>query len=242
MSGHETFPFLDLPAELRNRIYTFTCQTQNNERCYVLPCSSLMLVCRQLRSEYRPICMKRAVMIDWRDVRQYLDTFYPTVDGKVTNIELAPAAMTVFVDHHIRNGSRVSVDILPLLRIRHRHNTFTCDFVIGDETKQDADAVGDYFDHDEHSVSLYVRKENDALFELFALQNKHWLNYITSNIFTGIDVPLIGSPYPEVISFYIDLEEDVNGVIDGDSFVSSVGLAKWAECGIYGLFQFDVMN
>jgi hypothetical protein len=80
---------------LRNRIYGFAAETQADQPRCVLPCLALAHTCQQLRTEYRPICLKRDIVIDWKTVAGYMRIFFPIANGEIENMELAPMSMTI---------------------------------------------------------------------------------------------------------------------------------------------------
>jgi hypothetical protein len=158
---------LIIRTELRNRIYTFASSPLAGERCCVVPSLALAQTCRQIRSEYRAICLKTHVTIDWKDVPLYLETFFPTRDGRIPNIGLAPTGMTIFTNAYRKSSaamSQVDIDFLPILRMSLMSETFRCDFmydprlsVLVEATdlnedrrrmiKADADTIGEVLSH-----------------------------------------------------------------------------------------------
>ena len=96
-----------------------------------MPSLALAQTCRQIRYEYRPICLKAYVTIDWRDVPSYFETFFPTRDGNVSNIDLAPRGMTVLTNTFRKRDdvrTPVEIDILPIVKIGLIDKNFTCRF------------------------------------------------------------------------------------------------------------------
>jgi hypothetical protein len=72
--------------------------------------------------------MKSAVTIGWKDFQSYLDTFYPTVDGKIENIKLAPSKITMMTKPGTRHGDGTVVDLLPLVKFGLYDRHFSCHF------------------------------------------------------------------------------------------------------------------
>lgn len=115
--------------ELRNQIYGYVATTPTDDRCCVLLGLALTLACRQFRTEYRPICMNAAVTIDWKDIPDYLTTFYPTVDGAKFDLDLAPSSMTIICNTSLQDSKSVRIKILPILKFQHAQADFNCNFV-----------------------------------------------------------------------------------------------------------------
>ena len=100
------FPFLRLPAEIRNRVYEYaTAEMKRPLRLYhILPCYDrdsehsyigLNTICRQVRAEFRPLFYRNLeVVIHLRDLRPFLRTFFsaaiikdlPTMDLTVETV------------------------------------------------------------------------------------------------------------------------------------------------------------
>ncbi|KAI1518442.1 hypothetical protein Ptr86124_001570 [Pyrenophora tritici-repentis] len=99
------------PTEQRNRVYEFIVEAEGSRG--VLPCLALTQVCRQVRSEYRPICMKHDGIIKWKKIPGYIRTFYPiSADGKVENIELAPSSLTIRFFDPFTDTAYLEIDFL----------------------------------------------------------------------------------------------------------------------------------
>ncbi|KAF2249769.1 hypothetical protein BU26DRAFT_563662 [Trematosphaeria pertusa] len=78
----KAFPFLELPAEVRNRIYEFAVEN-NRVRIAKRPgkgCTPIFLnftkVCRLIRTEYRPLYLRRThALVTLADVDSYVSVF-----------------------------------------------------------------------------------------------------------------------------------------------------------------------
>jgi hypothetical protein len=72
------------------------------------------------------------ITIDWKSLPGYLRTFYPTVNGKLQNIDHIPTSVTILADSCQSTGPHTEIDIAPLVRMAHAKSTFSCLFVRGD--------------------------------------------------------------------------------------------------------------
>ncbi|KAF2792682.1 hypothetical protein K505DRAFT_362689 [Melanomma pulvis-pyrius CBS 109.77] len=91
-----TFPFLKLPAELRNRVYFYASEQFCSGEIYSISLSptsgfipkiqtmkglAFTQVCQQVRHEYRPIYMQKVVVnFNWRDWHKFNSDFYPKTE------------------------------------------------------------------------------------------------------------------------------------------------------------------
>jgi hypothetical protein len=120
----DVFRFLDLPAELRNRVYDFAATPEKaDQHTSVLPSLALAQTNRQLRAEYLPICKTAPVVIERDDLPAYFAAFYPTPES----MKQAPSSITILVDCHA-DQLDATIDILPLLKLHHANPTLTCTF------------------------------------------------------------------------------------------------------------------
>jgi hypothetical protein len=249
VSREDVFRFLDLPSgreilihnaftgkrlvkypELRNRTYDFAATKDGGERCCVLPCLSLAQSCRQLRTEYMPICRKAPVTIDWKHVPAYFDTFYPTVHGKVQNVELAPLTMTIIVQVAERISSDIRIDILPIVKMRAATSTFSYQFVY-DATN--LNGPGFIIGTSPHAKHL-LEADNNIVQSLVQHNMDLWLADVHSGKVVKVLVTLIGiEEQPEVdILLLNDQEgathgedniEDKHGDEYGDEYGDGIG-------------------
>jgi hypothetical protein len=139
------FRFLDLPAgthsiprctydntnwsgELRNRIYDFAAITTDcDQHSCVLPTLSLAHTCRQVRTEYLPICKNAPAVVLWSDLEEYFSVFFQNVNSWVADFTQAPRSMTILVDFGPPHQEG-TIDLLPLIKIQHANTTFSCHF------------------------------------------------------------------------------------------------------------------
>ncbi|KAH9878054.1 hypothetical protein J1614_003271 [Plenodomus biglobosus] len=126
---------LDLPAEVRNRIYGFTYESTNSDYTNYLKLypsrnhnaassknpepprvrqfMGLMQTNRQLRYEFRPIYMSRIqVRLSLEDTSRYITAFFPESQAATNYL---CALITVFVPEN----ACADVDILPLMNLPH---------------------------------------------------------------------------------------------------------------------------
>jgi hypothetical protein len=130
-----SFPFLRLPAELRNRVYDFA--IDNNDKTHghmfrthlvhmpSLPRkrqdeaarkSSIGLIstCQQIRSEFRPLFYRKwAAFVNFSDLLRFLDTFAP-------NNTSFPLLAHITVHLEDRDWDLQGWNLLPLLRAQKR--------------------------------------------------------------------------------------------------------------------------
>jgi hypothetical protein len=113
-------------------IYDVAAAVQASEQDVSLSYLPLTQACRQLRSEFRPVCLRAQITVDWKSLPGYLRTFYPTVNDKLQNIEHIPASVTILVDSYQSADPHPEIDIAPLVRMAHAKSAFSCSFVRGD--------------------------------------------------------------------------------------------------------------
>ena len=148
--------------------------------------------------------MKASVTIDWADVPGYFDAFYPSTAGQVQNIDYAPSSMAIFTDIYHTNDISVEVDILPLLKIWHTHDTFKCDFV---RSITNMDGPGRVVEATAEEQA-YLKADRTLLQSLIRHKNEQWLDDISNGKVVKILVSPIGmEPEPEVLLFVLHDEE-----------------------------------
>jgi hypothetical protein len=147
--------------------------------------------------------MRAHVTIDWKDVPLYFEIFFPTSDGKVSNIDFAPTGITIFINAYRKSDETpVNIDMIPILQMRFMHKSFTCEFK-----------------HDP-SLSLQegtrngqpIRKEVIAadirtLDRLFQHHHRHWMWDVTTGRVRKLIVSHIGTErYPRA-QFFLGPDE-----------------------------------
>ena len=183
--------------ELRNRIYDFAAETQADQPRCVLPCLALAQACQRLRTEYRPICMKRKIIIDWQKVASYMRTFFPTINSRIDNIELTPSSMTVVTPWRgEKRGNELQLDILPMVKIGLYRPGFTCYFIHDDKSLERARAASSidvYIGY----ILRYLRENTASLETIIDHRNVEWLSDIQTGKITRIlisDIGICGQP------------------------------------------------
>ncbi|KAI4666364.1 uncharacterized protein J4E79_002402 [Alternaria viburni] len=196
------FRFLDLPAELRNCIYEFAAETEADQPRCVLPCLALAQTCQQLRTEYRPVCMKREIIIDWKAVTGYLHHFFPNVDGKVVNAELVPKGITVVTPWRGQEeGDGSKLDLLPIIKVGLCRPDFTCRFV-HDKTIMKLVLEDGKYHPDEFAE--FVNEDSGSLGNVVCNRNEKWLLEIATGVIKRIilsNIGVYGAPQAE---FYMN--------------------------------------
>ncbi|KZM24955.1 hypothetical protein ST47_g3892 [Ascochyta rabiei] len=179
-------------AEARNLIYAFASSHASGERCCVVPCLQLAQTCRQLRHEYRPICFRSYVTIDWKDVPAYFRTFFPTRGGRISNIDFAPTGMTVFTNTYYKRTPEkvdVQIDLLPILMVGLVDKSFECKFRYDpgspEATNMDAD------------IYAMMTADVNTIQKLLTHQHPNWLRDVTSGRVSSLLISHIGTnDYP----------------------------------------------
>ncbi|KAF2178782.1 hypothetical protein K469DRAFT_754221 [Zopfia rhizophila CBS 207.26] len=143
--------FLDLSAELRNRIYEFALtpdkeghldaaqtvadrdgnserlrrlsQACDNDSTLPSPYFYLMHVCRQIRAEFRPLYLKQPIRVGFTRVMNYVDTFYPIRPAYIGVADKCIGSIQINVD------KVTSVNILPLLTRLYQYHEVSFTFV-----------------------------------------------------------------------------------------------------------------
>ncbi|KAI4712249.1 hypothetical protein J4E89_002515 [Alternaria sp. Ai002NY15] len=198
------FRFLDLPAELRNRIYDFAAATEADQSRCVLPCLALAQTCQQLRTEYWPVCMKREIIIDWKAVTGYLRTFFPNVNGKIDNVELAPASMTIVTPWRgdAEREDHYGLDMLLLVKIGLCRPDFTCRLVHDTASLQ-------LYDEDEekhregYKFTDWIDEDATPVEKMMCNRHPRWISDIETGEITRIMVSNIGVSTSPQAAFYL---------------------------------------
>jgi len=226
--------------ELRNRIYDFAAETEADQPRCVLPCLALAQSCQQLRTEYRSICLKRDIVIDWKAVAGYMRTFFPTVDGKIENVELAPANMTIVTPWRgNEGGDGHELDVLPLVKIGLCRLNFTCHFVHDTARLQihDEDEEGQRAGY---SFRAWIDEDASSVENMMRNRHPQWLSDIETSVITRIMVSNIGvSDSPQTVLYLTSWQlleqleaefEDFDEDTVEEAFFNRIGVdANWGE-------------
>ncbi|KAH7082781.1 hypothetical protein BKA63DRAFT_138013 [Paraphoma chrysanthemicola] len=118
------FRFLDLPAELRNRIYDLAATTDDpiritREKTLHHPhrYAGLTRVCRQIRKEYLAIQRRAAHLeVDWDELPHYMTTFHADKSSNDFRPKYLDVRLTCAYEY--KELHEPHVDILPLLQLK----------------------------------------------------------------------------------------------------------------------------
>ncbi|KAH8624050.1 hypothetical protein IG631_20789 [Alternaria alternata] len=212
MSNREDyFRFLDLPAELRNRVYDLAAETQADLPRCVLPCLALAQACQQLRIEYRPICTKRDIIIDWEKVPGYMRTFFSTVNGKIENIELIPSSITIVTPWRGEtSGNELQLDILPMIKVGLRQPDFTCNFIHDAESLKQME-VDPYNSEDSdirdpRDIEDFLDEDTAPLRIVMNHRGEEWTSDIETGRITKLLLCNIGVYAQPQALFYVEID------------------------------------
>ncbi|KAJ8114093.1 hypothetical protein OPT61_g3947 [Boeremia exigua] len=193
---------------MRNKIYDFATHATNAGRCCVVPCLALAQSCRQIRCEYRPLCLKADVAIDWKDVSSYLNTFFPSHNGEVANIKLAPGRITVFTNTYRKRGlvkAAHEIDLLPILKFGLDNKEFACKFA---ERKIEGGCVENYGGLTQEELQILREADVNTIQTLLAHRNPEWVEDITKGRIRKLMASQLGTNEFPVANFHIGLGED----------------------------------
>ncbi|KAE8838524.1 hypothetical protein PTNB85_02755 [Pyrenophora teres f. teres] len=187
------FRFLDLPAELRNRIYelvaindsgpTKLCLAQKSRSPYV-DHASLTKVCEKVRNEYLPMQRKVAhVIVFWDDVNAFTETYLAPVSGKMWppgHLAISRSLASSEICTSINNGlswvdDHLSIDVTRIIRARLEQPYFHCRI------------DGTYIKFDKHGHRYLITQ--DAIFDFLILHQKSmWIGDIQSGAIAKVSV------------------------------------------------------
>jgi hypothetical protein len=148
-----------------------------------------MHVCRQLRAKYLPLCLRSPVWIDWKDVPGYLDTFFPTIESKIQNIDKAPASITIFAAPDDRYHPGVYVDILPVWKQHHARPMFECRFAYSDAALAAAEET--QVINQERQICLEA--DNEMFGKFINHANERWISDVESGLVLEVSLSFPGS-------------------------------------------------
>jgi hypothetical protein len=192
------------------------------------------------------------------DVQNYLDTFYPTVDDKLKNVEQAPYSVTIIANKSITPKDRndfASIDFLPLIKMRYAHATFQGHFVhVSPALIPDPELRADY---DADICLDCLKADNEVLRKLMEHANIRWVQGLLTGKVRAIFINRIGRPFWKTAEVFLrtaeaDGQPVKEGAIpfEGDEqaqrrYLEAVGLAQrrfWAKtvrgtlCAAHGTY------
>ncbi|KAB2103248.1 hypothetical protein AG0111_0g8037 [Alternaria gaisen] len=196
--------------ELRNRVYDLAAKTQADLPRCVLPCLALAQACQQLRIGYRPICIKQDIIIDWQKIPGYMRTFFPTVNGKIENIELIPSSMTIVTPWCGEAGKRgLQLDILPMIKVGLRQPDFTCNFIHYGESLEKMEVppyiYEDYALGYSTDMARFLQEDNELLRIIMNHRSEEWTSGIETGRITKILLSNIGVNEEPQALFHVNI-------------------------------------
>ncbi|KAH8719135.1 hypothetical protein GQ44DRAFT_829418 [Phaeosphaeriaceae sp. PMI808] len=224
-------PLLELPAELRNRIYHLAREiefdsdekiprlkkgagTAKDSSSHAWQFFALTQTCRQLRTEYRPMWLRDcSVCIEFTDFPEFVTDFYSFQN----NYHNAPKKLLISCDDRVDDTPHILFDLSPLLLLQASSPTFEAKFVssvlLDPELLEcwdcghliNCEDVSDC-DHDgtiRHINNDYIEYHyTKGLNDIFANKNARWLQELSDNINT----PCLR------VELTIDFDMDMKGV------------------------------
>jgi len=231
---------------LRNRIYDFTADTEADLPRGVLLWLGLAQTCQQLRTEFRPICMKREIILLWGEVTGYLHTFFPEINGKIENAEFVPKGMTVVTPWRgEEEGDGSELDLLPIIKVGLCRPDFTCRFV---HDKTSMNHVFEDGQYDPDAFAEFIIEDSGSLEEVVRNRNEKWLLEIATGVIKRIMVSNIGVYGPPQAEFYMKYSLSGPELDEGGEYSStelyfrSVGLFeawKWSDFPAFPALEFE---
>lgn len=195
---------LTVRLEIRNRIYTFASYPTTGEKCCVAPCVALVRTCKQIYHEYRPVCRKADVIIDWRDVPRYFHTYFTDHDGIFTPNELAPARMVVITNASLWKGKPVNIDLLPILKLRLANENFKCEFIrSGDEESKGCGCVLNAAEVTGNDLKTLLAADVTTLQKLLMHQDEGWVKDVHEGRIHKLVASHIGTNCCPTVRFHI---------------------------------------
>lgn len=192
---------------MRNRIYQYAATKLATEKFCFLPSLSLAQTCRDIRAEYLPICLKAPVELEWDDVPDYLTLIFRSPEGErylgcifppseedpTPQLDIDPSSMSIVVptterDNWGRLKPTAKLDVLPIIRLRHRNADFRCTFAMKPE-------------HSPEDLK-YLRGDINILEAFLNHDDEAWRNEVSSGKVVYVPIANIGaveSPYVQIL-------------------------------------------
>jgi hypothetical protein len=153
--------------------------------------------------------MRAPVTIDWCDVPQYLNIFYPSIDGRLQNIEHAPASIVVNADVYTDSTGPVTIDLVPLLKLSHAQASFTCDF------RYSAPKLADVPEPNTEDRN-YLHCDSTTVRRVIQHDNTRWKNDVQTGTVTKITVSAIGLASEPEMHLYVLHDEETRQLQGGE--------------------------
>jgi hypothetical protein len=138
-------------------------------------------------------------------------TFFPTVNGKIENIELMPSSMTIVTPWRGEPGkSGLQLDILPIIKIGLRRPGFTCEFIHDGESLKKMEiplynSEDSYFG-DVRDIARYHHEETAPLRIVMNHRSEEWISDIETGRITKILLCDIGVLVDPQALFYVKID------------------------------------
>ncbi|KAH7093446.1 hypothetical protein FB567DRAFT_515366, partial [Paraphoma chrysanthemicola] len=220
--------FLRLPAELRNRIYEHAVAIQSIAEDGRLSYLPLAQVCRQLRTEFYPMCLQAPIILDWKHLPGYLATFYSSIYEPSRPSRYCPSSITVLADGCLKQGVWAKVDFISIVRMAHTRSDFSCTFTYGDagwgsESGSDDDA-SEYTDEEKS----YIEDDNDRLQKCIFNENSQWRHDVADGTIMHIFMDYVGSAEISLMNIVVSDNFETSWSIfdETEEYLERVGLDK----------------
>jgi hypothetical protein len=148
--------------------------------------------------------MRAQVTIAWRDLPNYINTFYPTAKGQLKNLEQAPSALKIIADYDKKNGENVTIDVLPLIKMRHAHAAFQCHFV---HLISDDGLEPELADNEVEARPYWLTADSKMILNLINHTHVRWLQDVSTGRVEKILVDFLGTFVEPIVQFYVHTHE-----------------------------------
>ncbi|KAH7082853.1 hypothetical protein BKA63DRAFT_138826 [Paraphoma chrysanthemicola] len=212
--------------ELRNRIYEYAIAIQSSAEESRLPSLPLAQVCRQLRTEFYPMCLQAPIILDWKYLPGYLATFYSGVNETSRPFKYCPSSITVLADGCLKHGVWAKVDLVHLIRMAHTRSDFSCTFAYWDVAwGSDSDSDHEAREYTDEEKS-YIEDDNNMLVKVIFNQNDQWRHDVTNGTLKHIFMDYVGSAEIAEMNIVLsdNFEVSLPSVDETDEYLERVGL------------------
>jgi hypothetical protein len=150
--------------------------------------------------------MKAEVTIDWKDIPRYFQKYFSNRDGTLAHTDLAPARMSVITNAFVRKEKSVSIDLLPILKLRLANKNFRCEFI----TSEDGKSTGCTYADSTPEITrdnLKLAADVSTLQKLLAHWNESWVDDINKGRIRALGATHIGTNCCPMVVFYMGVGE-----------------------------------